>query len=100
MSSKMSGELLIYRISNGFISCSRVCYDDWFPWSAQPTDGANNGLQPTVRRLYRVLIKVHILPKVAGAGEELENEIKKETNFNRSLMPWDPLDPCRIRKSF
>jgi signal transduction histidine kinase/ligand-binding sensor domain-containing protein/CheY-like chemotaxis protein len=31
--------------------------------------------------------------QVTGAGEELENDIKKETNFNRSPMPWGPLDP-------
>jgi hypothetical protein len=33
--------------------------------------------------------------KVTGAGEELKNDIKKETNFNRSPMPWGPLDPLQ-----
>ena len=31
--------------------------------------------------------------QVTSAGEELKNEIKKEANFNRSPMPWGPLDP-------
>jgi len=31
--------------------------------------------------------------QVTGAGEELENNIKKEANLNRSPMPWGPLDP-------
>jgi hypothetical protein len=33
--------------------------------------------------------------KVKGAGEELENDIKKEANFSRSPMPWGPLDPLK-----
>jgi hypothetical protein len=33
--------------------------------------------------------------KVTGEGEEVENNIKKEANFNRSPMPWDPLDPYK-----
>ena len=35
--------------------------------------------------------------QVTGAGEKLENDIKKEAKFNRSPMPWGPLDP---RKNF
>jgi hypothetical protein len=31
--------------------------------------------------------------QVTGAGEELENVIIKEATFNRSPMPWGPLDP-------
>ncbi len=31
--------------------------------------------------------------KVKVAGEKLENDMKKETNFNRSPMPWGLLDP-------
>jgi hypothetical protein len=31
--------------------------------------------------------------QVTGAGEELENGIKKEANFNRSPMPWAPWPP-------
>jgi hypothetical protein len=29
--------------------------------------------------------------QVTGAGEELENDIKNEADFNRSPMPWGPL---------
>ena len=29
--------------------------------------------------------------QATGAGEELENDIKNEANFNRSPMPWGPL---------
>jgi len=31
--------------------------------------------------------------QVTGEGEELKNDIKIEANFNRSPMPWGPLDP-------
>jgi hypothetical protein len=33
--------------------------------------------------------------QVTGAGEELENDIKKQANFNSSPMPWGPLDPLQ-----
>ena len=38
--------------------------------------------------------------QVTGAGEELENGIKKEANFNRSPMPWGPLDREASTKTF
>jgi hypothetical protein len=34
--------------------------------------------------------------QVTGEVEELENDIKKEANSNRSPMPWGPLDPPQI----